>query len=131
MAVIALLVLLLLAGLPLAVWLDLRNLSEHSLRGQADALDAAIKSIRSFYSQNVVGRVQSAAGPTQVLHNYLDVPGAIPIPATLSLELGNIITGKDGNIRYRFFSDYPFVHHAPHAFDEFERQALALLRQNP
>jgi len=130
-AVIALLVLLLLAGLPLAVWLDLRNLSEHSLRGQADALDAAIKSIRSFYSQNVVGRVQSAAGPTQVLHNYLDVPGAIPIPATLSLELGNIITGKDGNIRYRFFSDYPFVHHAPHAFDEFERQALALLRQNP
>jgi len=79
----------------------------------------------------VVGRVQSAAGPTQVLHNYLDVPGAIPIPATLSLELGNIITGKDGNIKYRFFSDYPFVHHAPHAFDEFERQALALLRQNP
>jgi hypothetical protein len=36
---IAAIVLIVLAGLPLAAWLDLRNLSEHALRSQADALD--------------------------------------------------------------------------------------------
>jgi adenylate cyclase len=130
-AVLAVVVLLLLVGLPLAVWLDLRNLSEQSLRSQADALESAIDHMRHFYSHNVVGRVLGSTGPTHVIHNYLDVPGAIPLPATLSLELGTIITGKEGNIRYRFFSDYPFANRAPHRFDAFEQQALSRLRQNP
>ena len=51
------LVLLVLAGLPLAVWLDLRNLSERALREQADDLSTMIDSIRNYYSSNVVGRV--------------------------------------------------------------------------
>src|SRR5215468_8686276 len=85
---IAVLVLLGLTGLPLAVWLDLRNLSDHSIRDQAAALGSAINSMRSFYSSNVVARVRGFEGKTQVVHNYMEVPGAIPIPATLSLELG-------------------------------------------
>jgi adenylate cyclase len=128
---IAALVLLGLAGLPLAVWLDLGNLSERTIRGQAEALDSAINSMRSFYSSNVVARVRGFEGKTQVVHNYMDVPGAIPIPATLSLELGSVITGDSGNVQYRFFSDYPFANRAPHAFDDFERRALSALRRDP
>jgi class 3 adenylate cyclase len=126
--VIAVLVLLGVAGLPLAVWLDLRNLSEHTLRDQADALGSAINSMRNFYSSNIVARVRGFAGKTQVVHNYTDVPGAIPIPATLSLELGSVITGQNGNVQYRFFSDYPFAGRATHPFDAFERQALGTFR---
>lgn len=81
---IAIGVLLLLAGLPLAAWLDLRNLAEGSLRLQASDLNSVITSVRSYYSKNVVGRVLASPGDTQVIHNYADVPGAIPIPATLS-----------------------------------------------
>jgi adenylate cyclase len=131
LAAIAGLILLLLAGLPLAVWLDLRNLSEHSLHSQADELGAAINAVRSYYSQNVVGRVLHATTPTAVVHNYHDVPGAIPIPATLSLELGSVITGLGGDIGYRFFSDYPFLNRPAHPFDAFEEKALATLRQDP
>src|SRR5439155_24881505 len=131
LAAIAGLILLLLAGLPFAVWLDLRNLSEHSLHSQADEPGAAINAVRSYYSQNVVGRVLHATTPTAVVHNYHDVPGAIPIPATLSLELGSAITGLGGDIGYRFFSDYPFLNRAPHPFDGFEEKALATLRQDP
>jgi hypothetical protein len=40
------LVLLVLAGLPIAVWLDLRDLSERTLREQADELSSMIDSIR-------------------------------------------------------------------------------------
>ena len=128
---IAALVLLGLTGLPIAVWLDLRNLSEHTIRSQAEALGSAINSMRSFYSSNVVARVRGFEGKTQVVHNYMDVPGAIPIPATLSLELGSVITGKNGNVQYRFFSDYPFANRASHPFDVFERSALSALRRDP
>ena len=130
MALFAALVLVL-AGLPLAAWLDLRTLSEHTLRSQAGALGSAITAMRSFYSTNVVARVRDREGKIQVAHNYIDIPGAIPMPATLSMELGDIISGQNPDIQYRFFSDYPFASRASHAFDDFERQALKMLRQDP
>ena len=58
-------------------------------------------------------------------HNYETIHGAIPIPATLSLELGRVISEQQHNITYRFVSDYPFKNRAPHALDEFETGALA------
>jgi adenylate cyclase len=123
------LVLLVLAGLPVAVWLDLRDLSERTLRGQADEFSSMINSIRNYYASNVVGRVLTHGEKTQVLPNYTEVPGAIPIPATLPLELGGLIS--NANTQFRFFSDYPFKNRATHAFDAFERQALENLRQDP
>ena len=126
-----LLLLVVLAGLPIAVWLDMRNLSEQALRGQAAELMTMLDGIRGYYAGNVVARVLANGGATHVVPDYVDVPGGIPIPATLSLELGNVIGKGNDNIRFRFFSDYPFRNRAPHAFDAFERQALATLRQDP
>ena len=127
---IAIALLLLLVGLPLAVWLDLRSLAERSLRLQANSLNSVITSVRSYYAKNVVARVLADPGATQVIHNYVDVPGAIPIPATLSLELGKVIGEQQGNISYRFVSDYPFKGRAPHELDGFEQAALTQLRTN-
>jgi len=124
-------VLLLLAGLPLAAWLDLRNLAEQSLRLQASDLNSVITSVRGYYAKNVVARVLAHPETTQVIHNYADVPGAIPIPATLSLELGKVIGEQQGNISYRFVSDFPFQGRAPHELDAFEKMALAKLRTDP
>src|SRR6478736_8076273 len=126
-----LLVLALLAGLPVAVWLDLRNLTETSLLRQAKDLNSAVSSVRGYYGTNVVGRVLASPGSTQVVHNYESVPGAIPIPATLSLELGHVISEQQNNITYRFVSDFPFKNRAPHELDDFERHALAMLRADP
>jgi class 3 adenylate cyclase len=126
-----LLVLLVLAGLPIAVWLDLRNLSERALSEQADELSSTIDTIRNYYASNIVGRVLAHGDKTQVLPNYGEVPGAIPIPATLSLELGDLINRNNGNTQFRFFSDYPFKNRPRHAFDAFEREALEKLRENP
>ena len=108
--VLLLLVVLLLAGLPVAVWLDLTNLAETNLNRQASDLNSIISSVRSYYASNVVGRILAAPGvPTKVAHNYEAIPGAIPIPATLSLELGKVISEQQHNITYRFVSDYPFA----------------------
>jgi adenylate cyclase len=128
---LVLLVIGLLAGLPVAVWLDLQHIAETALRTQAGDLNSLISSVRGYYATNVVGRVLASPGSTQVVHNYMDVPGAIPIPATLSLELGSVISTQQSNITYRFISDFPFKGRSPHVMDDFERNALALLRQNP
>ena len=69
-------------------------------------------------------RVLANPGSTQVVHNYEAIPGAIPIPATLSLELRRVIGAQQENITYRFVSDFPFKNRAPHQLDEFEKSAL-------
>jgi adenylate cyclase len=125
---VILLVVALLAGLPVAVWLDLRNLTETALRRQASDLNSVISSVRGYYASNVVARVLASPGQTKVVHNYEDIPGAIPIPATLSLELGRVISEQQQNISYRFVSDYPFKGRAPHPLDAFEGNALEQLR---
>ena len=125
-----LLVLAMLAGLPIAVWLDLRNLTETSLLRQAKDLNSVVSSVRGYYANNVVGRILASPGSTQVVHNYESVPGAIPIPATLSLELGRVISEQQENIAYRFVSDFPFKNRAPHKLDSFETTALKALRDH-
>src|SRR3546814_1287068 len=56
--------------------------------------------------------------------------GAIPIPATLSIEFGEVIGAKAGIVGYRFVSDYPFANRASHELDAFERRALETFRQS-
>jgi len=123
-------VLVLLFGLPVAAWLDLRNLSEDILRRQATDISRIIDDMRSYYAIAVVGRVmsQQAAIPT---HNYRTTQGGIPIPATLSIELGERISERNEAVKYRFVSDVPFVGRAPHQLDAFESAALTSLRKEP
>jgi adenylate cyclase len=125
------LVLLLMAGLPVAVWLDLRQISEKLLTRQAADINAIISGFRGYYAGHVVRRVLDSPNHTQVIHNYADVPGAIPIPATLSLELGHVVSEGQHNIAYRFVSDFPFKGRPAHELDGFERNALQRLRSDP
>ena len=126
-----LLVILLLVGLPTAVWLDLDNLADANLNHQARDLSSMISSVRAYYATNVVDRVLASPGTTKVLHDYQSIPGAIPIPATLSLELGRVISEQQHDIKYRFVSDFPFKNRAQHAMDKFETDSLRSLRSHP
>ena len=120
-----------LLALPVAVWLDLNDISARALRSEANELSNVISGIRDYYAHDVVGRVRSIETATQVVPNYREVPGAIPIPATLSLELGQAIGARQGNVGYRFFSDYPFRNRSPHVMDAVETQAFVDLRRDP
>jgi hypothetical protein len=120
-----------LLGLPIAVWLDLRVLSDTMLRTQAGEISRIIDDMRAYYGSDVVGRVLQASGPVTATHNYRDVTGGIPIPATLSIELGKRISAHDGSVKYRFISDMPFSGRASHQLDSFEQQAVTALRADP
>ncbi len=122
----------LLAALPAAIWIDTRNHTVEALEREARNFDAIISSIRAYYASDVVARVLSVEGKNvSVIHNYLDTPGAIPIPASLSLALGGVISAGQKQMRYRFGSDYPFANRKPIPLDEFEAQGLAALRRAP
>ena len=88
-----------LLGLPIAAWLDLRSLSERMLQAQAGEISRIIDEVRGFYGSDVVGRILPASGSITVTHNYRDIAGAIPIPATLSIELGKRISGKNDGVK--------------------------------
>lgn len=125
-------VLLGLVALPVAVWLDLRNLSDRLIRLQASETSRIIDDMRGFYANAVVSRVLAAKGVNvTTTHNFKTTPGGIPIPATLSIELGNLISSHDGEVKYRFVSDLPFRGREDHHLDAFERTALAELRADP
>lgn len=126
----AVIVFLALVLLPVAVWLDMRSLSDNALIRQASDLNDMISKFRTYYAQNVVDRITQNHGQSTPSRNYQDVNGGIPIPATLSIELGDVISSKaSSSIRYRFVSDYVFRGRAPHRLDDFETSALTQLRE--
>lgn len=92
---------LLLAGLPAAAWLDAQNLTAEIMSRQATRSNALLTSIRSYYSNNIVAKVLAVQGegvtPT---HNYESTPGGIPLLATLSIEMGRIVSEKQSNVGY-------------------------------
>ncbi len=115
------LVALLLLGLPFAAWLDMRALSERILNRQASEIGRVIDDMRGFYASDVVGRLINTKAST----------AAFRFPATLSIELGKMISARDAAVKYRFVSDYPFKGRDSHQLDGWEQNAINSLRANP
>ncbi|MCH8342361.1 MAG: response regulator [Planctomycetes bacterium] len=89
----------------------------------------ALAEFRTLYTSEVVVRVQGHG--VEVTHDYATKEGAIPLPATLSMLLGERIGEASSGASVRLFSDYPFpwrTNGGPQ--DDFERQAIDQLRQN-
>lgn len=100
---------------------------------QADEISTIASGIRSYYADNVISRLQAADGKAVYSENYRDVHGGIPIPATLSIELGALFDNahSDGRISYEFLSDYPFAKRLSKPLDAFERDAIVAFRKDP
>lgn len=69
----------------------------------------------------------------EVTHDYVGKPKAIPLPATLTIDLGNHISQKSASgMRVRLYSDHPFRSRTDGGpRDDFEREALTRLMNNP
>jgi adenylate cyclase len=121
-------ILLAVLGLPLVVWLDLSNLSEKIVRLQATEMSNVIDEMRNFYANAVFGRLLAASNGATAAQDHRHTTVGIPIPATMSIELGKLISERNGNVKYRFVSDTPFRGREDHHLDEFETGALGQLR---
>jgi serine/threonine protein kinase len=113
----------------------LMSLSERLVR-EAALESAAQQSemlyeVNNFYSADVVDRVSRAG--IAATHDYRDRPGTIPLPATLTIELGKHISDKSvSGMQVRLYSDKPFrTRKDGGPKDDFEREALDRLRLDP
>jgi adenylate cyclase len=121
-------------GSAFGLW-HLAQLSEQLVK--STALESAAQQsemldiVNALYSSQVVDRVQSHG--IVVTHDYESKSGAIPLPATFTIESGQRIgeRSKTG-ILFRLYSDHPFRSRADGGpKDDFERQALVDLASQP
>jgi tRNA A-37 threonylcarbamoyl transferase component Bud32 len=125
-------------GSAAGLW-HLYRLSEYLVRSAA--LESAaqqselLEEVNDIYSADVVNRLGSVKGVV-VTHDYAKQKAAIPLPATLTIELAKHLSEKSATgMQVRLYSDYPF---APRVIsgeggpkDRFERAALQQLRDDP
>ena len=120
-----------LALLPLTLFQFYRSHGEHEALRAANSIGAVISTVRSYYQRNIVGPVQAASGRVVVTENHHAMPGAIPIPATFSIELGEAIAQehRDREFAFQFLSDWPFLNRKRPVLGGFEADALRALRE--
>jgi len=134
LAVISVLLVVVTLGAAFGMW-HLSRLSQDLVR--STALESAaqesemLESLNSYYSSKVVDRVKKAPG-VEITHDYAIKDRAIPLPATLTIELGNHISEQSQRgMMVRLYSDYPFSSRRDGGpKDDFERDALNKLRSN-
>ncbi len=102
----------------------------HATALEGAALEATIlESAQDFYSKVVADNV---ADRVPVTHRYAVVEGAIPVPASFMIDLGDYIRDTENMaMSVRLYSDFPFRHRTNGGpRDKFEKEALEQLRRN-
>ena len=125
---------LLLVGVLAIGYVRERNANEklrNALIANARLTSDALKEFNELYASDVVARARDKG--IVATHDYKAHPGAIPLPATMTVELGKRIGDRASGMQVRLYSDYPFPWRrkegGPH--DDFEREALRQLQQRP
>src|SRR5262249_52550170 len=121
-------------GSPLGLW-RLSRLSEllvreSALRSAAEESEV-LNQVNDLYSAAVVDRAREAK--VEATHDYLNHPGQIPLPATLTIELGRLLAEKSrSGVQVRLYSDHPFRSRKDGGpQDDFGRAALRHAQANP
>lgn len=104
-----------------------------AVRTEQDALHRLAKShadllisFRNFYSSQLLPIVRQHSD-LAITHDYKDRQGALPIPATLTLDLVDDIAKSNPEMNLRLVSPYPFPWRQI-SLDAFEIEALAALQ---
>ena len=97
----------------------------------AERYSEMISQFRQLYTSEVVTRLQDQG--IKVTHDYQSTTNAIPLPATLSMELGRQISAKGTLSQCRLYSPYPFPWRREEGGlkDDFARDAWAQLQLQP
>src|SRR5262249_44121767 len=114
-------------GSAFGLW-QLSRLSEYLVR--TSALESAaqqseiLNTVNNLYSPALVEAAKRKG--VEATHDYTARKGAIPLPATLTIELGRHLGERsESGVQVRLFSDYPFRSRTDGGpKDDFERAAL-------
>ena len=94
------------------------------------AVSGQIVALRGFYTKEIASRALKA-GMT-LNHDFRNVEGTLPLPATLVKTLGEKIAQDYPGTQIYLKSRYPFPNRSQETgLDEFQTRALAALEQDP
>ena len=107
------------------------RLVESALLHDAARYSRVITEFRTLYTAKVVEVVRPHG--IEVTHDTEGKENAIPLPVTLSIELGNRITEKESGSHVRLYSPYPFPWRIETGGlkDDFARDAWNFFQVNP
>ena len=95
----------------------------------AQAHAVSLTRFRNFYTDEIVPRAMEAG--VHVTHDYINRKNPLPLPATLTLDLGHYLSKVDGGTQVRLYSEKPFPWRVQERqLDDFQRQALQHLKEN-
>ena len=131
---LSLVVIVTIGGLMAATWWQLeilqRQIAQNDAILSAEKHVEALESFRTLYTSEVVARVPEDT--VQVVHNFQDIDNAIPLPATMTIRLGETIGRGDSGLQVRLFSQYPFPWREDGTLlDDFELNAITALENDP
>lgn len=108
------------------------TLIEASALESAELYSDALSEFRTIYTAKVVKRVKKHPD-FKVTHDYEGSEFAIPLPATLSMELGKEIGEHLSGAETHLYSAYPFPWRVATGglFEEFRQEAWEALNANP
>jgi hypothetical protein len=120
-------------GSAVGLW-HLSRLSERLVR--STALEGAAQQAETLEGLNELysAAVDKAMPAGAVFpHDYATRKGAMPLPATLTIDLGKRLSaGSESGMQVRLYSDYPWRFRTDGGpADDFEWEALRKLRANP
>lgn len=106
------------------------KLVEMTILQSAERYSEALTEIRTLYTSEVVARVRDHG--IEVTHDYRAREGAIPLPATLSMMLGEHLGRESPGMQVKLYSPHPFPWRQPTGGlrDEFGVDAWAFFEQH-
>ena len=115
------------------VWITRRaqlDLIESAALREAAGYSSSLTDFRTLYTSEVASRLGEHG--IEITHDYAEKEGAIPLPATLTMLLGDRITERSTGGYVRLYSDYPFPWRKEGGpRDDFQWEALRRLKQDP
>ena len=102
------------------------EINRKALHSTASAYASSISNFRSFYSGVILKQIKS--DQISVVHNYHDTENALPIPATMTIELVEFMNSREAKMNMRLVSDHPFPWRSQRTLTEFEKAALSEFR---
>jgi len=93
-----------------------------ALELMGNAYSTAILTFRDFYAQVILHKLHGS--DVEITHDYLNKDKAVPIPATMSLDLIQFLNSREVNASMRLVSEFPFPSRQSRQLTDFDQTAL-------
>jgi len=124
-------VIIFVVGLSILAWIIPNTIQANAESGAVIAAErtvAQFKTIRAYYTKNVVKKVLGKGG-LKGSFNHKSEPNSVPLPATMIHDLSALLKDKGTNLK--LYSVFPFPNRGSRQLDQFGKDAWKAVNADP